>query len=603
MLTFTFDLMPPKWSFGVAAGIILAVICLSPQIEMICLRGSDWNGHYAYNDIDEVAYAAYVRALIDGRPRKNDPYTGRDNTIEDQQPETLFSIQFAAPYTLAIPARTLGISTPSAMILAGAIAAFFSAFAVFWILENAFGDRWFSLAGTLGVFCFGTIAAGEGAILELLFDRAPYPSFPGFRRYVPAIALPAFFAFVGILWKATGGRHGSAPRPISALLAALCFAYLVYSYFYLWATAAAFIFCLIAVWSVARPPGWAQAIKQLLFIGLLCTAAALPYVYLLSGRSETFDEVQLLVSTRTPDLFRFPEYIAAAVVLMLMIGLATKRVERNDPRALFAFSLALTVFAVFNQQILTGLSLQPIHFQVFVGNYVVVLALFFGAGAFLSGMNAGRIATNIFRLAALAAIAWGSIEIYYTTRQFTPANVMRDELMPIGRRLANLATTEARPHDSTVLSFDLILADELPTIAPQNVIWAHHQSVFATLSAQEYRERFMKYLYYLNIDEGGLEYALRNDDISMIALFGWDRHSDRLSSRAVPLTQPEIDAAVERYREFRASFDRSDAVDPQIAYVIVPLNEAVDLKNIEKWYELDAGEQIGSHMLFQTRLK
>ena len=62
-----------KLRFGVIAGIFLAVFCLYPQFKMLYLRGNAWNGQYAYNDIDEVAYASYVRALTDGRPRKNDP--------------------------------------------------------------------------------------------------------------------------------------------------------------------------------------------------------------------------------------------------------------------------------------------------------------------------------------------------------------------------------------------------------------------------------------------------------------------------------------------------------------------------------------------------
>lgn len=70
--------MKLRWRFGIIAGLFLAVFSLYPQMKMVYLRGSDWQGNYAYNDIDEVAYAAYLRALIDGRPRKNDPYTGRD---------------------------------------------------------------------------------------------------------------------------------------------------------------------------------------------------------------------------------------------------------------------------------------------------------------------------------------------------------------------------------------------------------------------------------------------------------------------------------------------------------------------------------------------
>ncbi len=94
--------MKLRWRFGIIAGLFLAVFSLYPQMKMIYLRGADWQGHYAYNDIDEVAYASYLKALIDGRPRKNDPYTGRDDSADHPQPESLFSIQFAGPYTIEI---------------------------------------------------------------------------------------------------------------------------------------------------------------------------------------------------------------------------------------------------------------------------------------------------------------------------------------------------------------------------------------------------------------------------------------------------------------------------------------------------------------------
>ena len=77
---------------------------------MIYLRGAEWNGHYAYNDIDEVAYAAYLKALIDGRPRKNDPYTGRDDSPENPQPESLFRYNLPGLTRSRYPARIFGRS-------------------------------------------------------------------------------------------------------------------------------------------------------------------------------------------------------------------------------------------------------------------------------------------------------------------------------------------------------------------------------------------------------------------------------------------------------------------------------------------------------------
>jgi len=173
--------MTIRWRFGIVAGIFLAVFSLYPQMKMLYLRGDAWNGHYAYNDIDEVAYAAYIRALIDGRPRKNDPYTGRDDSPDTPQPESLFSIQFAAPYTIAVPARILGIGAPWAMTLGGAFAAFFAALALFWLIRIITEDDIVALAGTLVTLAGGALFAGEGAIGEITGWSYAYPYFPGFR--------------------------------------------------------------------------------------------------------------------------------------------------------------------------------------------------------------------------------------------------------------------------------------------------------------------------------------------------------------------------------------------------------------------------------------
>src|SRR3954449_6641231 len=100
--------MKLRWRFGLIAALFLSIFSLYPQMKLWYHRGAEWQGNYAYNDIDEVAYASYVQALVDGSPRKNHPHPGNDDSPEHPQPESLFSIQFAAPYTLAIPGRILG---------------------------------------------------------------------------------------------------------------------------------------------------------------------------------------------------------------------------------------------------------------------------------------------------------------------------------------------------------------------------------------------------------------------------------------------------------------------------------------------------------------
>lgn len=612
--------MKLRWRFGVIAGISLAVFCLYPQFKMLYLRGGEWNGHYAYNDIDEVAYASYVRALMDGRPRKNDPYTGRDQTPETPQPESLFSIQFAAPYTIAIPASIFGIGTPWAMTIAGGLAGFLAALAAFWFLGRLTGDSWFAMAGSLAIFAFGALAAGEGALPEIFFDGFSYPYFPGFRRYIPALAMPAFFGMIGFVWlyinretheREVGDKLKAQSSKLKELkllygaLATLCFAYCVYSYFYIWTTAAAFLACLVLVWLIERPDSLKRDLKAFALLGTAWVAVLAPYAYLLTNRADSMDHVQLLVYTRMPDLNRVPEWIALATLVVLIIGMARKIFSIREPATLFALALALVPFAVFNQQVITGRSLQPIHYQVFIGNYAAMLALVVAVGLLWKRrLGQGRTGPKIICTAALlVAAAWGLVECHYTVRVLDDANYERDKALPLARRLQEIAKNEADPHRATVLSYDWLFADDMPTVAPQNVLWARHQHVFAGLSWEESKERYYQQLYYQNIDENGLDYLLKNDFVTMIALFGWGRHTDRLSVDAKPLTYGEIADEVKRYGDYIRNFGKQQAMNPLISYVIVANSDRTDLSKFEEWYELDEGEVIGGHKLYKVRLR
>jgi len=606
--------MKVRWRFGIIAGIFLALFSLYPQMNLIYMRGSEWNGHYAYNDIDEVAYASYVKALIDGRPRKNDPFTGRDDSADDPQPESLFSIQFAAPYTVALPARLLGIGAPWAMTLAGAFAAFFAALALFWVVRKMVGNDWFAMAASIAVLAGGALFAGEGAASEIFMDGFSYPYFPGFRRYIPALAFPAFFLLIGSIWKLVGdrpfaqdGEDETRQNWLWLLIAIAASAYCVFSYFYVWTTAVAWLGCLGVLWLIFSPEkGWRNIIK-LVIVGVGFMAALVPYAYLLSKRSHTMDDVQLLVRTHAPDLSRMPELIAFVVLVMLSAGYFLRIFSERKKAVLFTASLALTVFAVFNQQIITGQSLQPIHYQVFIGNYVAGASLLITIGLVWERALAERPSVSRFAAVALTivAVGWGSVECYYTVRVLDDVNIARDTAMPVAKRLVEIAEDESSPHTSVLMPFDLVIGDDLPTIAPQAVLWARHQHVFAGVTWQENKERYYQYLYYQGVSPQRLGDAMRsgNDFVSVIALFGWGRHTDRLNSDFKPLTVAEIDAEVELFETYIKTFDPRNAVNKPLDLALVRNNDDVDWSTIDKWYERDRGERIGDFVLYRLKLR
>lgn len=607
-----------RWRYGIVAGIFLAIFSLYPQAKLVYNRGwSEWNGNYAYNDIDEVAYAAYINALIDGRPRKNDPYTGRDDSPEDPQPESLFSIQFAAPYTVALPARVLGVGAPWAMTISGALAAFLAALAVFWLIAMITrGDGLYAMAGALAVLAGGALFAGEGAVLEILFNGFSYPYFPGLRRYIPAMAMPAFFLLVGVVWKLNGNRDDPAGRQaalsngrVTALVvvAMLAFAYCVFSYFYIWTTAAAWLGVFGLLLLILRPDGFKGDIKKLALIGAGCLAALIPYFYLLSKRSTSLDEVQMLVRTRAPDLLRMPEMIGFGVLIAIGALIWGKQLELRSHAAAFAASLALTPLVVFNQQVITGQSLQPIHYQVFIGNYVAGLAVMVTFALvwprIRERQHAGR-RVLVGGLAA-AAVIWGFAECHYTVRVLDEVNIARDEALPAARRLAELGSAIDGVHKQAVIHFGIAEADDLPTTAPQQVLWARHQHVFAGESFGENKLRYYQLLYYSGVEPGQLASGIKNgtDIVSMIALFGWGRHTDRLNSEYKPLTFGEVDAEARKYADYASTFDaRTTPGAVVLSYAITLADQPENaLENLDRWYERTTREDYGRYVLYKLR--
>jgi hypothetical protein len=183
------------------------------------------------------------------------------------------------------------------------------------------------------------------------------------------------------------------------------------------------------------------------------------------------------------------------------------------------------------------------------------------------------------------------------------ANIERDKALPIAKRLSELAQDDPDLHRTTVLSFDWIFADDMPSVAPQNILWARHQHVFAGLSWEESKERYYQQLYYQKLDAADLDYLLKNDFVTQIALFGWGRHTDRLSVAAKPLTFGEIAEEVEKYRVYSETFSKAQASNPLISFLVVPNDNAFDLSTVQHWYELDQGEVIGGHTLYKAGLK
>ena len=597
-----------RWRWGVLAASVLTLLSLYPQFHLWLSRGEYWQNAVAYNQGlgDEVAYAAYVNALIDKRPRRNDPYTGRDERSQAPLGESLFSIQFVPAYAVALPARALGISATTAFMCLTPIVAFTSGLAVFLLVFLVTGSNRIAACGVLVVLCLGTLAAAEGTFTTFVGSERHFDYFPFLRRYQPAASFPIFLIFLILVWKSLT----KLTRPVwSGILVGVVLGLLVFSYFYLWTAAMAWLVILVLLWLINRPEDRNSVVRFCVAVATISVAALIPYFILISRGAENSGSVELLVKSRRPDLFSAAELLAGLLLLILAVGIKRRSIGLHDYRVLLTISFALLPFVVLNQQLLTGRVMQPIHYKGFVTSYAVLIAF-----VLASGLQWRRRSGEQWQLSkralvwiALAALDWGAIEAHQAAQRNAEGNNKAAEEMSVYVRLAKQAhNSPTITNDKVVLFDDLHMADGAPAVSPLAVLWAPHMIVYSGVTQAESKERLYRHLYYTGVGVKELDGYLHGQNVyygCAVGLFGFDRLIDGLNPNVKPITVEEKNAELISYGRYIETFDKERAASPRLSYVITQTVGGTDLKNLERWYQRDAGERIGKFTLFKLQLR
>jgi hypothetical protein len=588
----------------------MMMLAAYPQLMVWLARGVDETGSYAFFSEDEAAYCAYVNALMDGRARRNDPYTGRDDTPAQPQPESLFSIQFIPPYALALFARALRLSAPCVFFVLTCLAALASSLAVFRLVFLMTNDERVAATAIFFVLCLGTFAVVYGPVRLLLGLETTYnfSHLPFLRRYLPAAPFALLFVFCALVWRALTIEDGR-----SALMAGLVFGVLVFSYFYLWTAVAAWLACVAFLWLLLRPDNFRRGFKSLCIIGGLASIALLPYFYLVSERAPTMDRMQLLVLSHAPDLSRSSERLGIILLLALIYMMRRGLVETKSPVALFALSFALAPLLIFNQQIITGRSLQPLHYEMYVTKYLTLLSLLLTVVLLWRARRSAdaRLPTRALVIVALLAFGWGTVETIVATGRMKQATLGRDEARHVAARFAEISRAAPDRHPdlrSLVLYTNIAHADSSPALAPQPVLWSAHTPAFSGLTWEENKERIYRLLYFIGFDET----IVNTQDIEKLdyqkkyllrSLVGWGHAEVAWSVNWQPVKPEEISAELSNYADYRARFDYERASRLPLSYVVTTTDEGIDFSNLDRWYERDAGETMGKFIIYRVRLK
>lgn len=592
------------WKYAAIPTLIVIFLAIYPQLNIWLVKGSAWNGAYVVSNYDEVAYSAYVNSLIDGRPRKNDPFLGQDNIPG----ETLYSIQLIPAYTVALPAKALGLSASTAFVVLNFLIAIFSSLAIFALLRVVTKDDLLSGIGVIAVLCLGTAIAFQGELQHLILGNYLCDFFPFLRRYQPGFAFPIFFVFSISVWKMFRAES-TRSAILCTIFSGALLGVLVFSYFYLWTAAVTWFGCFTLLLLIGRKEDRIGIIFRAVAVWLFGLAAIIPYFIMLSNRPQNMDDTQLLSYTRMPDLFLLPEVIGFLLVAVIVILIKKRKLNFSSPEVLLTLSLAITPFVLFNQQIITGRSLQPVHYEIFIANYLLLISVMLLIWLVMRSYESAALMLKFRRgliYFGLAAAIWGFIESTATATRNAGYESLRDDAMPVLKYLHEQENSDGQSNGRypTIVSTNLMVADYIPTVTSYRSLWNPHTNSAGGVNLTENKELFYRYLYYSGYDEKDVAKAMDENLYElMAALFGGGRALSALDGNAKPISRSEMEDEIKNYGKFRSEFNRAKASDPELSYIIVPTTAEPNFQKLDQWYQRDEGKEFGLFKLYKLRLK
>jgi hypothetical protein len=593
------------WKYLLFPLFFIVLLSIYPQINLLLIRGSDWQGSYVVSNYDEVAYSAYVNALINKRPRINDPFLGLDDSDTAPRQESLFSIQFIPPLVTAKIAWLFGLSTSSVFILLLLFTAILSVLAIFWLLYEITNDNLLASVGVLIVLCLGTAVAFQGELRVLTGGNLLVDFFPFLRRYQPGFAFPIFFLFCFLVHRGfTFAKERSLY--LYAISAGFTFTILVFSYFYLWTAAAAWLISLSILYLIFRKNLRGNIFKFAGIVGGIGIFALIPYFLMLSNRLTNTDSIQLLTFSRMPDLTVVSTF--GLIIAAISAGLIWKKIaDLSSDITLFVLSFSLAPLILFNQQILTGRVLQAVHYEIFIANYLVLISLVLLISVIIKHYKTESEVLpfrNILIYAAIFVAFWGVFESFSSTNRNIAAARIGDELIPAVSYIMPFEPATNETKSKIIFSPNTTVSELIPTISPFRPLWNPHTSSAGGVSMSENKQLFYRHLYFSGFSEKDLEAEFRRNTFEVIStLFGSERALPALAYSSSPISKDEFIAELKNYKNFIEGFNLETARLSPISYLIIPAKSEFNPTNLDKWYERDEGKTLGLFKVFRLRLR
>ena len=488
----------------VPAGLVLALALLTGLIYFFPTLVYWTRNPVAYFSVtapDEDYYAAVASSTAAGKWFSANPFLADQEHAHGVGPETLaFLPRFASAFLI----RLFGLGISFSVI--GFLAPFVIFLLAYTLLNSITRNSLWGLAGAFGLLLLPYYLAPlvyTAKTITSLFVSSPHlkMDLPQVayhlaysRRYNPALSAVAFYAFLWLHWRAA-----STGRRIPALAAGLVGGLLFYCYFYFAVGA-----CSIAgLWALTCFLGARERLRAAALVVFIQVLVGIPFLILVFQNMTRY-KTAFAQEIHTPFL-QWPHILATVLAVALVFLTKESSVVK-----FWLTAVGVAPVIAMNQQVLTGLSVEPWHFTPFLVGPLSSFILCAGAAGFLpEKLRVSRIAALGF---IVVAISFGG------TAQLTVASswVLKGNNVAQLDSVFRTIRSSTSPSDVLLLGPDVTSPSWAVAATQRPVFAANYMGSFPSNDPMEYRRRGLCYYWLLGYDLKRFETGPASDTLSLV---------------------------------------------------------------------------------------
>lgn len=437
-------------AFAFFASIFVGLVIVGPNLILMERLGSAYQGIYFQSEA-ESHYLAWMKEFSEGRGLSN-PYLYE---FKDDVPSTTFTF---GEWFLALPTMFLPLSVPQINLLYKFLLPSLSAFLVYFLFFRLTKDRAWSIAGMLAIL-LGNVLLSLPDIKHLFHLEMTYRDMAIYARPMnPEFSSIIFFTYLHLLLSALRERSSKWFVWLALLFGASFYVYF-FSCTFLLAVNSVFLLILLFLkdWGLAKKmtgvigAGFFLALPVFFHYQEL---ARHPYYQLWKDKSEIITSHAPIVSS-----------VGILAALLFIIFFIQKKTPTTDKEKYFLGGLLLATFVAINQQVLTGLLVQPGHYHWYY-NTPIYFFLLFVLGKELSAHFNKKVVTLFLILISLISSFTGIFIQYSSYRNQSPEIIREQRYGEIFKWL-----NKNTGGDSVILANET-LSELIPVYTSNNVVWA-----------------------------------------------------------------------------------------------------------------------------------